>query len=87
MESTIGQWGNSLGIRIARSIAEEAGLEKDTPVRITVSDGRIMIEAIRSRSRRSRSKRRPLAEYLQEITPENIHGETTTGAAVGRERI
>ncbi len=87
MEGTIGQWGNSLGIRIAKSIAEEAGLEKDTPVRITVSDGKITIEAIRSRTRRSKSERRPLSEYLQEITPENLHGETRTGAAVGRERL
>jgi antitoxin MazE len=87
VESTIGQWGNSLGVRIARSIAEEAGLEKDTPVRITVSDGRIVIEAIRKESRRAESRRRPLAEYLSEITPENVHGETATGAAVGRERL
>lgn len=85
MKDRIEQWGNSLAIRIAQSIADDAGLEKDTSVRITVGDGKITIEAIRSR--RSKSARRPLSGYLQEITPENMHGETRTGAAVGWERL
>jgi antitoxin MazE len=87
MEATVGQWGNSLGIRISKAMAEEAGLEKDTPVLMTVTDGVITITPIRRRSRRARSERRPLSEYLQEITPENIHGETKMGRAVGRERL
>jgi antitoxin MazE len=83
MEATIKQWGNSLGLRISKSLARQIGIEKDSVVRLTVSGDTLTIEPIRSR--RARTERRPLSEYLEQITPENMHGETLTGSAVGRE--
>ncbi len=44
MRSRISKWGNSLGVRIPRSFAEEAGLRDGTLVEVTVEDGRVVIE-------------------------------------------
>lgn len=72
------KWGNSLAIRIHKNIARELGWEQDTPVRETIVDGKLVIEAVP----------RPtytLAELLAAMTPENTHEEVETGDAVGNE--
>ena len=78
METTVRKWGNSLGVRIPKAFAEEAGVWEGAAVDISVASGDIII-------RRLRRRRVDLDDLLAKVTPENIHAEIDTGASVGRE--
>ena len=40
-------WGNNLGVRLPAAVAREAHLHADQRVRVTVEEGRVVIEPIR----------------------------------------
>lgn len=63
------KWGNSLGIRIPKSLALKIGLEEGSEVDLDVENGHLII----------RPKSATLAELLAQVTPENIHEEVSTG--------
>ena len=46
MRATICKWGNSLGIRVPRGLAEEAGLAEGSLVDLRVENGRIVAEPV-----------------------------------------
>ena len=71
----VGKWGNSLGLRIPKALAEQVGLQDGTAVEITVESGRLVIVPAQ----------KSLDVLLARITPENLHGETDDGLAVGQE--
>lgn len=76
MYATVSKWGNSLGIRIPRGIAQDAHVAEGTVVDIRVEDGRIVAEPIEVET---------LDVLLARITPENCHGEPFGDEPVGRE--
>lgn len=76
MYATVSKWGNSLGIRIPRGIAQDAGIEEGTVVDLRVEDGRIVAEPIEVES---------LDALLARITPESLHGEQLGDDPIGRE--
>ncbi len=78
MVTKIVRWGNSLGLRIPKSIAEETNVCEGTFVDVSVKDGQLVIKPVRS-------KKYSLRELLTDIRPENLHGEISTGDPVGRE--
>lgn len=78
MEGHIRKWGNSPALRIPVAVMSEAGLEIDTPVRVFVEAGRVVIE-------RSTQVHYSLEELVAGITPENVHGEVDFGEPVGKE--
>ncbi|MEI6668299.1 MAG: AbrB/MazE/SpoVT family DNA-binding domain-containing protein [Acidobacteriota bacterium] len=78
MQTKIQRWGNSLGLRIPRSFAEEAGVEAGSEVDLSLRDGDLVIKPTR------RPKYR-LTELVRKMTAKNLHGEVDTGAPVGRE--
>jgi antitoxin MazE len=49
MQTKIQRWGNSLGLRIPRSFAEEAGVEAGSQVDISVRDGNLVVSAPKRR--------------------------------------
>jgi antitoxin MazE len=75
----IKQWGNSLGVRLPAAVARAARLTVDQRVRITVDNGRVIIEADRDRPP-------TLAERLARFDPALHAGEAMASAPVGRER-
>ena len=78
MRTTIRKWGNSLGLRIPKALAEEAGVAAGSEVDIALVSGELVV----------RPRRRPrydLGELLRGVTPKNLHEEIETGEAVGRE--
>lgn len=75
MQTYVTKWGNSLGIRIPASMAEEVQIENGTPVEIEVRDEVILI----------RRKKYSLEQLLAQITPENLHQEVSSGGPVGNE--
>ncbi len=78
METHIQKWGNSLALRIPQAFATEVGLSQNTPVELTLEEGRIVIKPIQADSYR-------LEDLLEGITPDNLHGEVTTGGQLGNE--
>jgi len=78
VQTKVQKWGNSLGVRIPRGLAEEVGLGAGTEVSLTAKDGELVL-------RPSVPSRLRLADLLADVTPENIHACIDTGDAVGAE--
>lgn len=77
MLTRISKWGNSLGVRIPKAFAAEAGLDNGTPVDISVSAGRVVVTPI--------GREYELEELVERITPENRPTETDWGQPAGAE--
>ncbi|MEF3310728.1 AbrB/MazE/SpoVT family DNA-binding domain-containing protein [Paenibacillus sp. GYB004] len=69
------KWGNSLGIRIPKSLAIKVGLEEGSEVDLDVENGHLVIKP----------KSATLEELLAQVTPDNLHQEISTGKPQGRE--
>ncbi len=78
MRSSVQKWGNSLALRIPKSFAAEAGLQKDSSVEVSLVDGKIVITPVEK-------SKMTLEQLLAQITPENIHHEVDTGPTAGNE--
>jgi antitoxin MazE len=71
------KWGNSLAVRIPRSVAADARLSAGESVELTLEKGTIVIVRARPRFK--------LEELLRRVNRRNRHGEVPTGDAVGQE--
>ncbi len=78
MRVQVQKWGNSLALRIPKPFAEDVGVSEGTVVDVSVSKGRLIAAPVAARRAR-------LDDLLRRVTKRNLHGETGTGAAVGRE--
>ena len=78
MVTRILKWGTSLGVRIPKSFAIEAGVEEGSAVEISLDGDRIVI-------RLANSVRYRISDLVSEIREDNIHEEIPTGDSVGRE--
>ena len=78
MKTRVQKWGNSLALRIPKSFAEEAGLQADAAVELSLEEGRLVVQCITPQPL-------TLEELLRGITDENLPGEWDTGPAVGKE--
>jgi antitoxin MazE len=78
MQTKIQKWGNSLGVRIPRSLAAEAQMEEGATVDLSVENGRLLVRPLRVR-------KYALKGLLRKVNRRNLHGEISTGKAVGRE--
>jgi antitoxin MazE len=73
------KWGNSLAVRIPKTVAEEARMQEGDS---------IVIEAKRGRVELRRAEKVPtLGELVAQITPKNRYKETTWGPDRGKEII
>ena len=77
MTTQVAKWGNSLGLRLPKSVAVEVSIADGDTVDVVVEDGAIVI--------RPAGKRYSLDELVQGITSKNQHRETDWGKPVGRE--
>ena len=78
MLTKIQKWGNSLGIRIPKALAQEVRIDEGASVNLTVENGPLIITP-------AAEKRYDLADLLGRVSPDNLHGETDAGPAAGRE--
>lgn len=76
MRSTINRWGNSLGLRIPKAIAEAAALQEGSSVTIEVENGSIRVTPVRHR---------PTLRELLADEPAARPGEADWGPAKGKE--
>jgi len=78
MKARIQKWGNSLALRIPKSFAAEVGLQRETSVELSLTNGKLVITPV--------AKPKPtLKQLLAKITKENLHYEIDTGSAIGNE--
>ena len=78
MQARVQKWGNSLAVRIPKTFASQSHLEQNSVVEMSVEDGRIVLLPVAKAEV-------TLEELLEGVTAKNLHRETETGAAVGRE--
>ena len=78
MQTRVQKWGNSLGLRIPRSFAQEVGVGAGSEVDLSVVGGDLVIRPSRRRTYR-------LKDLLRRVTAKNLHGEVDTGRSVGKE--
>ncbi len=78
MIATVQKWGNSLGVRIPKPLAEDASLKEGVSVQMLVQNGRLVIEA-------KKAPQYQLSELLKSINRKNLHKEVDTGISVGNE--
>jgi len=78
MRTKVVKWGNSLGLRIPKSFAEDLGIEDGSPIELRLEAGRLVVSAPTESSDH-------LAQLLEKVTEKNLHGETDTGDAMGDE--
>ena len=78
MKTRVQRWGNSLAVRIPRPFAEESNLHEDSPVDVSLRNGKLVIAPIVELT--------PSLEALvKRINPRNRHAETEIGDPVGNE--
>jgi antitoxin MazE len=73
----LSKWGNSLGLRLPKSIAREVQLDEGDTVQVSVDNGAIVIRPSRPRY--------SLDELVRRITPKNRHDESDWGGKLGHE--
>jgi antitoxin MazE len=78
MRTTIRRWGNSLAVRIPKSLAEETAFDEGDEVDLRADDDRIFIE-------RPQPKQYRLGDLLDGITKTNRHDAVEFGDPVNRE--
>jgi antitoxin MazE len=78
METKVQKWGNSLGVRLPKTIADSQLLSDGSRVRITEINQQIIIEALREPTLQ-------LADLVAAISPQNLHTEHDWGKARGNE--
>ncbi|MDZ4859349.1 MAG: AbrB/MazE/SpoVT family DNA-binding domain-containing protein [Candidatus Hydrogenedentes bacterium] len=78
MLTKVQRWGNSLGVRIPKSFAEEAQMSEGSEVDVRVERGELVVRA-------TKRKKYRLDDLVRKITPKNRHAEVTSGGQVGRE--
>ena len=72
-------WGHSIAVRIPRAYAREIGASEGISADLRVENGSLIITPLQE------TPSYELSKLLKGITEENLHGEVSTGTAVGNE--
>jgi antitoxin MazE len=78
MKTQIAKWGNSIAVRIPKTVAEAAKLRPGDHLEMAVEDSGV----VRMRKKPGKVS---LRDLIRGITPENLHTETDWGEAQGKE--
>jgi len=78
MNTMVQKWGNSLALRIPRSVARDIRLRQGSVVDIALIAGKIVVKP-------RRRQHYTLAQLLRGVTKRNRHAELNWGRRVGQE--
>ena len=78
MKTRVQKWGNSLGVRIPKSLADKIGIGRDASVQMMIEEGAIVIVP-------EREAAWTLEALLAGVTDDNKPSEWDTGAPEGDE--
>jgi antitoxin MazE len=79
MQVTISRWGNSLGVRVPKDVADRLGLSEGSRVDVSVEEDRIVISTSRPVYR--------LEEILTGVSPKAMREAFDWGEDRGREAV
>lgn len=79
MKSRLQKWGNSLAIRIHRSVVEDLHLQEGSSLEVKVHEGCLILTPSRAEDE--------LAALLSQVTDENLHPEFDWGPPQGKESL
>ena len=80
MRTRLDRWGNSLGVRLPKGLADEAGLREGDQVDVDTEDGAIRIRRARPRY--------TLDQLMDSFDPKTVHEDMFAGVEpIGRERF
>ena len=74
-KTRVATWGSSLAIRIPKPIAEQWGVQDGSAIEIVPEGDTLLL----------RKQPYDLATLLEQVTPDNLRGETDAGDAQGKE--
>ena len=78
METRVQKWGNSLALRIPKPLADQIGLEPNSPVELSLRGKELVIEPVSPSDLN-------LDDLLARVTEHNLNGEVDTGPPIGGE--
>jgi antitoxin MazE len=78
MLTKVQKWGNSLALRIPKAFAEDARLESDSIVEVTLRNGQLVVKPVAP-------PEWTLEKLLAGVTKKNLHHEVDSGVPVGKE--
>jgi len=80
MRAQVLKWGNSLAVRIPKTIAEEANMNAGDALEMEIADqDSILLQKI--------GKTPTLAQLVSQITTENRYSEIPAGPEIGKEAV
>ncbi len=80
MTSKVQKWGNSLALRLPKTLADEFRLHQGSAVELRVVGGKLFIEP-------HRPPRYRIEELLKKVSRRNLYKEIGTGRPAGREAL
>ncbi len=78
MITRIRKWGNSLGLRIPKHLADDADVTEGTSVDLQVKNGSLVVTPVQEVGY-------VLEDLLANVKPSNLHEEVDIGRPAGRE--
>ncbi|MBI5243638.1 MAG: AbrB/MazE/SpoVT family DNA-binding domain-containing protein [Elusimicrobia bacterium] len=78
MNATVQKWGNSLALRIPRSLAEDVDIHQGSVVELDVVKGEMVVKP-------KKEIKLSLRQLVKRITKKNLHSETQWGRPMGKE--
>jgi antitoxin MazE len=79
VRAKIQKWGNGLGLRLPKALAQSSRLEEGSEVELALVGGRLVVTPV--------EEDLSLDEMLDQVTDENRHGLLDWGPAVGKEAL
>jgi len=79
MQVQLSKWGNSLGLRLPRALAQQIGASEGQKVNIIADGARLIIEPV--------APALSLQDLLVNMTPEAMRAAFDWGEDAGRERV
>ncbi len=79
MQVQLSKWGNSLGLRLPRALAQQIGASEGQKVNIVADGARLIIEPV--------APTFSLQDLLVNMTPESMRAAFDWGEDEGRERV
>jgi antitoxin MazE len=77
MRDALRKWGNSLAVRLPVTAARAMAVTDGSEVELVLEGKQLVIRRVDPNT--------SLTELLERVTPENLHGEVSTGTPRGRE--
>ena len=70
MQVQVTKWGNSLGLRLPRALAQQTGIREGQKVNVVAEGGRLVVEVLEPKHEYSLAELLAASDYSQPLTEE-----------------